>query len=64
MRLAFERPGGYASLILWHPALAEARKTPAFAKLVTDLGFVKAWRESGKWPDYCKPMSGSGISCR
>lgn len=63
LRLAFERPGGYALFYLWHPAMAEARKTDAFEQLVTDLGFVKVWRESGDWGDFCRPASGTAITC-
>lgn len=55
--------GGSWLGLLWHPALANARKTPEFAKLVTDLGFVKMWRESGDWGDYCHPISQTAVSC-
>lgn len=63
MRAAFEKPGGATLFYLWHPVMAEARKTPEFAQLVTDLGFVKAWRESGDWGDYCRPVGSRGIAC-
>lgn len=63
MRLAFERPGGTQFYKLWQPAMAEARKTDAFEKLVTDLGFVEIWRESGDWGDYCRPVSATEITC-
>jgi len=64
LQLAFERPGALAIGQLWHPALAEARKTDAFEKLVTDIGLVKVWRESGDWGDYCRPVSATEITCR
>ena len=63
MRVAFEKPGGFVLFYLWHPIMAEARKTDEFEKLVTDLGFVKAWRESGDWGDYCRPVSANEITC-
>lgn len=63
LRLGLERPGGYALFYLWHPAMAEARKTDAFEQLVTDLGFVKVWRESGDWGDFCRPASAHAIAC-
>jgi DNA-binding winged helix-turn-helix (wHTH) protein/TolB-like protein len=63
LRLAFEKPSGGALFHLWHPALAEARKSVEFERLVTDLGMVKAWRESGEWGDYCRPVSAREISC-
>jgi DNA-binding winged helix-turn-helix (wHTH) protein/TolB-like protein len=64
MRLAYERPGGFVMFFLWHPAMAEARKTDAFEQLVTDIGLVRVWRESGDWGDFCKPLAGNEISCR
>lgn len=63
LRVAFERPGGYALFYLWHPAIAEARKSDAFERLVTDLGFVEAWRESDDWGDFCRPVSATEITC-
>lgn len=64
MRLATERQGGGTlGLAIWHPAFAKARKTDAFVKLVTDLGWVDFWQKSGKWPDFCKPKAGDGVAC-
>jgi TolB-like protein len=63
MRLTLERPGAVGALTMWHPAFANARKTPAFAKLVEDEGFVKLWRESGDWGDFCKPTSATRTTC-
>jgi DNA-binding winged helix-turn-helix (wHTH) protein/TolB-like protein len=64
MRPAFEQPSGGALFTLWHPAMAPARKTDAFERLVTDLGIVKAWRASGDWGDFCRPVTGGGIACQ
>jgi DNA-binding winged helix-turn-helix (wHTH) protein/TolB-like protein/Tfp pilus assembly protein PilF len=63
MRLAFEKPGSYQLFYLWHPAFARARRTEEFVQLVTDLGFVKMWRESGEWSDFCRPASSGEITC-
>ncbi len=63
MRIAFERPGGYALFYLWHPVLADARKTDAFENLVSDLGFIDVWRESGDWGDFCRPSQSGEIVC-
>ncbi|HSG35393.1 MAG TPA: hypothetical protein VLA37_12725, partial [Sphingomonadaceae bacterium] len=63
LRIAFERPGGYALFYLWHPAMAEARKTDAFAQLVVDLGFPEAWEAGDDWGDFCRPRQGGGITC-
>ena len=49
---------------LWHPAMADARKTDEFERLVTDIGLVKFWRESGDWGDYCRPVSAAEFTCR
>lgn len=62
MRVTFEKPGGSNLMIIWLPPLEKARRTPEFAKLMTDLGLVKAWRESGDWGDFCKPAN-DGIDC-
>jgi hypothetical protein len=64
LRIAHERPaGGYGIRMFWHPALAEARKLPEFARLVADVGLVEAWRESGEWGDFCRPVSAREITC-
>lgn len=64
IRLALEWPvGGYVLTALWHPAMANARKTDEFENLVTDLGLVQVWRETGDWPDACRPVSTREITC-
>jgi TolB-like protein len=63
LRVAYERPGGYTLFNPWHPAMAEARKTDAFEQLAIDLGFVKAWRQSGDWGDFCRPVEAGRIAC-
>ncbi|MGH8148430.1 MAG: TIR domain-containing protein [Steroidobacteraceae bacterium] len=40
---------------IWHPALSEARKTPAFKAIACDLGLADYWRRSGKWGDFARP---------
>jgi DNA-binding winged helix-turn-helix (wHTH) protein/TolB-like protein len=63
MRLTLERPGAVAALTMWHPAFANARKTDGFERLAADLGLVKLWRETGEWPDSCRPVSATEITC-
>lgn len=63
MRIGYERPATGFYHQLWHPALAETRKTPEYAQLIADLGFPEAWRESGDWGDYCRPVSDTEIAC-
>ncbi len=41
---------------IWHFALSEARKTPAFKALARDLGFYDYWRASGNWGDFARPV--------
>ncbi len=64
LRLAFDERdamGGY--FVLWDPALASTRRTPEFAEWLVALGIVEAWRESGDWGDYCRPMGPDSITC-
>jgi DNA-binding winged helix-turn-helix (wHTH) protein/TolB-like protein/tetratricopeptide (TPR) repeat protein len=63
LQVAMERPGGNGMFYLWYPSLAKVRERPEFQKLVTDLGLVKIWRESGNWGDFCRPVSPSKIAC-
>lgn len=63
MRVGLERLGGYQLYKLWHPAFAPARKTDEFEQLVTELGLVRMWRESGDWGDFCRPVSANEFSC-
>ncbi|WP_338242676.1 winged helix-turn-helix domain-containing tetratricopeptide repeat protein [Aurantiacibacter hainanensis] len=62
-RIAFSKPGGNMLFTLWNPNLAAARRAEGFKQLVTDLGFVEAWRTSGNWSDYCRPLSGDDFEC-
>lgn len=62
LRVAYERPGGNY-FFLWHPIFEGLRKKAGYSKLVTDLGFAEAWRESGEWGDYCRPVSDLKIAC-
>jgi DNA-binding winged helix-turn-helix (wHTH) protein/TolB-like protein len=63
LRLDLERPGGFGVQALWHPAMANARKTNEFKRLVTDFGLVRFWRQSGRWPDACRPLSATDFTC-
>lgn len=64
LRWAMERPGASQMIQIWSPLLTKARQTPEFEQLVTDLGLVRAWRESGDWGDFCRPVSEREIACR
>jgi len=39
------------------------RRTDGFEQLVEELGLVAAWRKSGDWGDYCRPVSAKEIAC-
>lgn len=64
LKLSYRRTGAYGYRFLWHPALADLRRTEGFRQLVTDLGLVEAWRKSGDWGDYCRPVSATEITCQ
>jgi tetratricopeptide (TPR) repeat protein len=51
-----------SEMLLWHPALAAARKTDRFKALVRKLGLVDYWRAT-RWPQSCHPVGGSDFAC-
>jgi TolB-like protein/DNA-binding winged helix-turn-helix (wHTH) protein len=68
--LAVERAGKFveqlgvgAANLLWHPGLAEARRTAAFEDLVRDLGLLDYWRATGEWGDFCRPLATKDFEC-
>ncbi|WP_338242508.1 winged helix-turn-helix domain-containing tetratricopeptide repeat protein [Aurantiacibacter hainanensis] len=63
LQLAYDRPGQASYLMLWHPYLGEVRRSEGFEQLIARLGLVDAWRESGDWGDYCRPLSESEFEC-
>lgn len=63
LRLAFERPGIGGNHYLWHPALAKLRKTEGFVRFLRERGMIEAWRESGDWGDFCRPLSATEATC-
>ena len=63
LRLAGEGVGAFSYLALWTPLMANTRKTDAFEQLVRDRGLVDLWRETGKWPDACRPTSAIEFTC-
>jgi len=42
-----------ATAILFQPALARARRLPAFAELSRRLGLTDYWRQTGQLSDFC-----------
>jgi hypothetical protein len=39
--------------LLFEPSFAQARATPQFAALATQLGLIDYWRTPGHAPDFC-----------
>jgi adenylate cyclase len=56
MRIAFVELGSVALSFLWHPVLAEVRRTEGFKQLVRDLGIYDYWRKTGNWGDLVRPL--------
>ncbi len=62
-RIALENTTGIVNYYFWYPPLAELRETEEFQALIEEQGFVTAWRESGEWGDYCRPLSDTEFEC-
>lgn len=45
------------------PIFAGMRRLPGFRGLVRDKGLLSYWRESGNWPDYCRPLEREDFEC-
>ncbi|MGC1458433.1 MAG: winged helix-turn-helix domain-containing protein [Steroidobacteraceae bacterium] len=48
---------------IWRPVMRDVRGAPGFKKLVQDMGLVDYWRATGKWGDFCKPLSKEDFEC-
>jgi hypothetical protein len=62
LRKAYVRGGDSLTVFLWHPLLADVRRTSGFHDLVVALGLPDYWREFG-WPDHCRPVNDSQFEC-
>lgn len=47
---------------LWLPLFRDIRRTPAFKRLMTDLGLVAYWRANG-WPSACRTIGSDDFEC-
>jgi hypothetical protein len=54
-RAAPAPPSGMSQL-MWFPEFKATRARPEFKAIVRDTGLTSFWRESGKWPDVCRPL--------
>ena len=51
------------SYAVWHPMYRAIRQLPAFKTYIHDIGLYYYWRESGKWPDLCRPAGDDDFVC-
>lgn len=61
-----QAPAGAQTVLvfhLWLPIYADMRRLPGFKDLVSDLGLVDYWRESGDWGDFCGPVGSDDFEC-
>jgi TolB-like protein/DNA-binding SARP family transcriptional activator len=54
--------GNTATVELWHPSYAPARKTERFKAFARNAGLVEYWRAKG-WPEFCHPTTGDDFEC-
>jgi hypothetical protein len=45
------------------PEHAATRAQPAFRDIMREMGFEEFFRESGKWNDFCRPVSDTAFEC-
>ena len=48
---------------LWMPEHAATRREAAFREIVREKGFERFFRQSGKWNDFCRPVSATEFEC-
>jgi hypothetical protein len=51
-----------ASVLFWDPAHAGMRGTPAFKRIVEQIGIPAYWREHG-YPPQCRPVGRTDFEC-
>ncbi len=66
--LAFESirdaaPNKDELLAVWHPMHKGIRQLPAFKSWIREIGLYDYWRESGEWPDLCRPVGDDDFVC-
>lgn len=64
LRRHFLDAGGSWWQELWMPEHAETRKQAAFRDIIREMGFEDFFRSSGKWNDFCRPLSDADFECR
>ncbi len=53
----------FSVYVIWRSIHKAMRQQPAFKNLVRSLGLVDYWRSSGKWGDFCRPVSEDDFEC-
>jgi TolB-like protein/DNA-binding winged helix-turn-helix (wHTH) protein len=48
---------------LWMPEHAATRREAAFREIIREKGFERFFRKSGKWNDFCRPVSATEFEC-
>ena len=59
----FLKAGGTWWQELWMPEHAATRRQAAFRAIIRDKGFEALFRNSGKWNDFCRPVSDAAFEC-
>jgi tetratricopeptide (TPR) repeat protein len=57
--LAFDALEISTQPLIFRSYFAELRPLPRFKELVRSRGLVDYWRETGNWPDDCRPLEGN-----
>lgn len=59
----FLKAGGTWWQELWMPEHAATRAEAAFREIIREKGFERLFRDSGKWNDFCRPVSEAEFEC-
>jgi TolB-like protein/DNA-binding winged helix-turn-helix (wHTH) protein len=63
LRRHFLDAGGTWWQELWMPEHAATRQEAAFRDIIREKGFERFFRKTGKWNDFCRPVSETEFEC-
>jgi tetratricopeptide (TPR) repeat protein len=63
LRRHFLDAGGTWWQELWMPEHAATRREAAFRDIIREKGFERFFRKTGKWNDFCRPVSETEFEC-